>query len=171
MPESKVNYAQWGTFALALLALILSIYGLATQPDVEKSVGVASSLTGATLTTSTLAGTTTVSGNVNMASAKNLSVDAGNFLLDGTGNVAYVGAGAAGGTAVFGNTTAGTGAITTYGSITSAAITSTGNSQVAELNVTGAATSYAILCAKANGGIGQCSAAADVVAAGNCTCG
>lgn len=107
----------------------------------------ATTLTG-TLTVPTIAAVTTTG-----------AITAGSNLLAGSGSgFSYTNA---------------TNATVLAGTLSVGAITSTGNSQVAELNITGAAVASNILCMKPlSAGIGQCSnnITADAGNVGNCTC-
>lgn len=180
MPESKQsNKVLYCTLVIAILALVVSIFTAFTGDEVGTEVGTSAVTTISNLTVrngitaghsgfvfnsdtnaTTMTGSLSVSGSCFTNTTSNMVV--GKNLTAGTG----------GGFKFVETTNATTlaGALTVGTTIGSGAITSTGSSQVAELNITGAAVATKVLCAKADGGIGQCSDNASTWTAGNCTC-
>lgn len=168
MQESKKSKLP---LILSVVALILAVVGLFTPiSKIGEVVGSTSRITTLNVTgASTFGGAITHStGNIT-SDTNTLFVDVSNNrvgVLDASPSTTFVV-----GTGEGLTFNSGTNATVLAGTLTSGAITSTGNSQVAELNVTGASTAAGVLCAKANGGIGQCSDNAAAWTAGNCTCG
>lgn len=143
MPDSKkTDWLTWAVLAIALLAVALSIVAIATD---DVAAPVRTSSVGAYASTMN----TAVVSTLNVTSTNQLGnfvgASAKNFSLDG-------------------------GAVSVDG--THNLISITHNVTAAELNITGASTATKILCAKADGGIGQCTnnITNDMGNAGNCTC-